>query len=203
MGKSKQKVETKQVATVAPNETYTPYINDAANVLKPSFEAATANNASLMPRVNSALDYYQNTMSSPLTSNPYLEGMISKSNEGITDAVSSRFSQAGRYGSGMFSGTLAKALADNENQYRYQDYTTQQGRADQASRSLLGGVGVSAALPQAASSAYSDAVRQLLGGYTTGTQNGTNTTTQSGGVLQGLLGLGGAALGGWASGGFK
>ncbi len=204
---SKTKTETKQqqTATVAPSQVYAPQIDDAAAVLKPSYEAATANNAALMPRVNSALDYYQNTMSQPLTSNPYLEGIIGKSNQGITDAVSSRFSSAGRYGSGAFSGVLARAIAENENQLRYQDYTTQQGRADQASRSLLGGVGVSAALPQAASSAYADAVRQLLGGYTTssGTSTGTNTTTQSGNVLQGLLGLGGAALGGWASNGFK
>lgn len=205
MGLSKSKTKQTQQATTTttPAPVYAPQIDAAASTLKPAYDAAVANNAALMPRVNASLDYFQNTMSQPLTSNPYLEGIIKNSNTDISNSVSSRFSSAGRYGSGNMTGVLAKALADNENTLRYGDYTTQQGRADSAARSLLGGVGVSAALPQAAAGTYADQIKALLGGYTTGNSTGTSTNQQSGGILQGLLGLGGAALGGWASSGFK
>jgi hypothetical protein len=187
LSKSKQKTTTNNTATTAPSTYSQPYIDNAAAALKPSFDTATANNAALMPRVNASLDYFQNTMSQPLTSNPYLDGIIKNSNADISNSVSSRFSSAGRYGSGNMTGVLAKALADNENTLRYGDYTTQQGRADSAARSLLGGVGVSAALPQAAASTYADQVRALLGGYGTNTSSGTGTTTTSPNMLQMLM----------------
>ncbi len=62
LSSSKQKTTSNQTATVAPSAAYSPYIDSAAASLKPSFDAATANNATLMPRVNSVLDYYGDTI---------------------------------------------------------------------------------------------------------------------------------------------
>lgn len=187
LSSSKTKTTTNQTATTAPSTYSQPYIDSAAGALKPAYEAASANNAALMPRVNASLDYFQNAMSQPLTSNPYLEGIIKNSNADISNSVSSRFSSAGRYGSGNMTGVLAKALADNENTLRYGDYTTQQGRADSAARSLIGGVGVSAALPQAAAGTYADQIRALLGQYNTGTSSGSTVTKSSPNILQMLM----------------
>ncbi len=173
----------------------------AAATLQPSFNAATANNASLMPRVNSVLDYYGGQLSQPLTGNPYLEGIVDKTRRGVTDSVSSRFEGAGRYGSGMYAGALGTALSDSENSLRYQDYTAAQARQSAAAQGILGATGVSAALPQAASGAYADQVRSLLGGYTTGTQNGTSTTSSSPSILSALLQLSANAAKASAGGG--
>lgn len=194
LSSSKQTTKSNQTATVAPSPVYAPQIDSAAATLKPSFDAATANNASLMPRINNVLDYYGSTLAGDrLTGNPFLQGMIDKTNADITTGVDSRFSSAGRYGSGNHAGILAKSLADNENQLRYQDYSAERGYQDAAARGVLTGTAVSSALPQQAAGSYADAIRQLLGGYTTGTQSGTNVTKSTPSLLQIMAQIGQAA----------
>jgi hypothetical protein len=187
LSSSKSKTTSNQTATTAPNAIYAPQIDSAAATLKPAYDAAQANNTALQPRVNSVLDYYSGELSQPLTGNPYLEDIIGKTRRDVTDSVSSRFEGAGRYGSGMYAGALGTALADSENGLRYNDYTQAQARRDAAARGVLGATGVSAALPQAAAGTYADQVRALLGGYTTGTQNETQTTVSSPSLLQLLI----------------
>lgn len=188
---SKQTTKSNQTATVAPSAAYSPYIDSAAASLKPSFDAATANNNALMPRVNSVLDYYGDTLAgNKLNGNPYLQGVIDRTNADVTTGVDSRFASAGRYGSGMHAGILAKSLADNENSLRYQDYATERGYQDAAAGKQLTAVGVSSALPQQAAGTYADQIRALLGGYTTGTQSGTNETKSTPSILSVLMQLG-------------
>ena len=184
LSSSKQKTTSNQTATVAPSAAYSPYIDSAAASLKPSFDAATANNASLMPRVNSVLDYYGDTLAGKnLNGNPFLQSVIDRTNADITTGVDSRFSAAGRYGSGNHAGILAKSLADNENQLRYQNYATERGYQDAAAGKTLGAVGVSSALPQQAAGTYADQIAALLRQYTTGTQSGTSTTKSTPSLL--------------------
>lgn len=57
-----------------------------------------------------------------LSGNTYLDDMISRMGEGITNQVNSQFSKAGRYGSGAYAGALGKELANNESQLRYNNF---------------------------------------------------------------------------------
>lgn len=198
MGLSSSKSKSK--STNAPSTFSMPYIQDAASALKPGFAAATANNASLQPRINSALDFSQGTMNGNfLNGNPHLQGVIDAENRDATNAVSSRFEGAGRYGSGNYSGVLAQSILDNENKLRYGDYAQERSYQNDAPRTLANLAAVSSSLPQAAGSTYADQIRALLGQYNTTT--GTQTTNPGiGGILGGIVGSG---LAGWASGGFK
>ena len=62
-----------------------------------------------------------------LQGNPYLDRILATTRENITNDVNGQFSGAGRYGSGMHAGVLAKYLADAENQARYNKYATERG----------------------------------------------------------------------------
>jgi hypothetical protein len=178
MGLSKSKSSTKSTQTTNPSSYSMPYVTDAAKVLQPGFDAATANNATLMPRINSALDYSQGVMNGDyLNGNSHLQGVIDAANRDITDGVSSRFEGAGRYGSGQYAGVLGRAIADNENKLRYADYAQERAYQNAAPGQLAGLIGVSSALPQAAGNTYAEAVRNLLGSYTT--TDGKSTTTSS------------------------
>lgn len=201
LSSSKQKSTSNQTATVGPNAAYAPYIDNAAAQLRPAYETAQANNMALMPRVNSVLDYYGDTLAGKnLNGNPYLDGIIASTNRGITDQVNSQFSSAGRYGSGMHAGILASRLAEADNGLRYQNYSTERGYQDAAAGRMLSGVAASAALPQAAAGTYADQVRALLGGYTTGTQNGTTTTKNSPSLLSIIAGAANSAASAFAGG---
>lgn len=130
-----------------------------------------------------------------LSGNPYLQSVLDKSNADISDGVSSMFSGAGRYGSGYNQSVLAKALADNENALRYQDYATERGRQSDAidqAQSLMGGsqslLNNAAELPWIGVGALNGNVRQASNGY------GTQSTTSNPGLYQSLLqGVGTAA----------
>jgi hypothetical protein len=191
LSSSKQTTKSNQTATVAPSAAYSPYIDSAAASLKPSFDAATANNATLMPRVNSVLDYYGDTLAGgKMNGNPFLQSVIDRTNADVTRGVGSQFEGAGRYGSGMHAGILAKSLADNENTLRYQDYATERGYQDAAAGKMLPAIGVSSALPQQAAGTYADQIAALLRQYTTGTQSGTNTTKSTPSIMEILMQLG-------------
>lgn len=190
MGLSSKKTKTtsNETATTAPSAAYSPYIDTAAATLKPAYEAANANNQQLMGGIDKGLDYYGDVLDGKyLEGNPYLDDVISRSNEDITSGVASQFSTAGRYGSGYHAGVLADKLAGNENQLRYQNYATERQNQNAAPGGSASLTGISAALPQMASSQYSDQIAQLLGKYVTGTGSGTSTSKTSGGFLGDLL----------------
>lgn len=139
-----------------------------------------------------------------LQGNPYLDGMLNQTRDHITNDVNGQFTSAGRYGSGMHAGILAKALADAENQARYNNYATERGYQNQAveqAQGLMNGsqglLNNAAELPWIGVGALNGNVRQASNGY------GTQTSKQSGGLGQMLGGIAGGVLSGWAGNGFK
>lgn len=138
-----------------------------------------------------------------LNGNPFLDGILSKTRENITNDVASRYSSAGRYGSDYNVGELTRQLADAENQARFQNYAMERGYQDNAvgqAQQLMGGsqglLNNAAELPWIGVGALNGNVRNASGGY------GTQTTTQKQGAGGLLAGIAGAGLSGWASGGF-
>lgn len=145
----------------------------------------------------------RNLSGANLAGNPYLDAILDKTRENVAGSVNDQFGPAGRYGSGMHAAILGRELADAENRARYGDYAQerayQQDAIGQAS-GLMGGsqslLNNAAELPWIGVQAANGAVRQASSGY------GTQTSTQTGGLGQALMGIAGAGLGGWASGGF-
>jgi hypothetical protein len=152
-----------------------------------------------------AQDLVNDTLSGEyLDGNPWLDAMIGQTKENVSNDVASRYSSAGRYGSAYGQGAMAKALADAENQARYQNYATERGYQNDAvgqAQQLMGGsqglLNNAAELPWIGVGALNGNVRNASGGY------GTQTTTQKQGLGGILGGIAGAGLSGWASGGFK
>lgn len=130
----------------------------------------------------------RNLSGANLQGNPYLDAILGETRENVTGAVNDQFGPAGRFGSGMHSAILGRELAKAENDMRYRDYGVERGYQQQAindAQSLMGGsqslLNNAAELPWIGVQAANGAVRQASGGY------GTQTQTQSGGVLNQLL----------------
>lgn len=144
-----------------------------------------------------------------LAGNPHLDGMVERTRGDVTDQVNSIFGRAGRTGSGRHAQDLSRGLADAELGMRYGDYDRERQAMSQAAgmapglfAGQFGGVaptlalaGAAAETPYVGSRLMAQGMGGLLGGY--------NTQTQSQGLGSGLMGLAGAGLSGWASGGFK
>ena len=133
-----------------------------------------------------------------LSGNPYLDAVLGRTRENVSDAVASEFMGAGRYGSGYNQAILARELADAENNARMQDYSRERAYQNDAigqAQSLMGGsqglLNNAAELPWIGVGALNGNVRNASSGY------GTTTTKQSGGLLGSLMQLGGQ-LGGAA-----
>src|SRR5205085_11375830 len=129
-----------------------------------------------------------------LNGNPYLDKMLEQTREDTTNAVNGQFSSAGRYGSGMHAGILAREIAKASDAARYQNYAAERqnqiGAIGQASGLMAGSQSLldnAAELPWMGVGALNGNVRQASNGY------GTTTTTQSQPWGQMLLG---AAMGG-------
>jgi hypothetical protein len=119
----------------------------------------------------------RNLSGANLTANPYLDAILGRTREDVTNSVGDIFGGAGRYGSGMHQAILAKELADAENQARYGDYAQErayQQQAIQDASGLMGGsqslLNNAAELPWIGVQAANGAVRQASGGYGTQTQ---------------------------------
>ena len=123
-----------------------------------------------------------------LNGNPYLDGMLGKTRENITNNVQSQFAGAGRYGSDYNVGELSRQLADAENQMRYQNYGQERAYQNEAigqAQGLMNGtqglLNNAAELPWIGVGALNGNVRQASNGY------GTTTSKQSGNIGQMLL----------------
>lgn len=161
--------------------------------------------------LNAARSHYSDTLSGKyLTGNPYLDQIVSDTNNSVGNAVAASLGTRGLTGGSAHSGILSRELAKNETGLRYQDWANQLARMDNAASSVGSlGQAESAMLdpairayqaqtaPMLAASDYASGIGGLLGQYQTVKQK------QSGGLGQMLAGLGGSALSGWASGGFK
>lgn len=123
-----------------------------------------------------------------LNGNPYLDGMIAKTRDNITNNVQSQFSAAGRYGSDYNVGELSRQLSDAENQMRFQNYGMERGYMQDNignAQNMMGGaqglLNNAAELPWLGVGALNGNIRQASNGY------GTTTTKQSGNIGQMLL----------------
>lgn len=156
------------------------------------------------PTVTAANGYVQDTLGSDPTNNPYLESMISQTNDNVRNQLQASMGSRGLTGSSDYYGLIGKGLAQNEAGLRYADYDRSMDRKAQAA-GMAGGVAAGQYIPLAsalstggfATGAPMDAalrnaagVGGLLGGYT----SSTGTQKQSGGFLGDLLlsGLGAA-----------
>jgi hypothetical protein len=132
-----------------------------------------------------------------LNGNPYLDGMINKTRENITNNVQSQFAGAGRYGSDYNVGELSRQLSDAENQMRFQNYAQERGYQNQAvdqAQSLMNGsqglLNNAAELPWIGVGALNGNVRQASNGY--------GVTKQTGNIGQQLLAGASAAAAAYA-----
>lgn len=220
--KSKSKSSTKPI--------YSSAIEGAANNVTSAFNAAqpgitsTANSLAsavpgLMesyragdPGVQSAMSYNQDVTSGKYLNagNPYLQGQIDQTNDGVRNGLAASLGTRGLTGGSAFGDIITSNLAKNENNLRYQDYSAERTRMDNAA-SAAGGISAAQYQPlsviqsilqsqqapvQAAAGAGSS-IGGLLGSYTNSTQ------TQNMGLGQLAAQLGGSALSAWAGGGFK
>jgi len=65
--------------------------------------------------------------------NPYLQGMIDKTNASTRNGLAASLGTRGLTGGSDFSGIISRALAENETGLRYQDYGAERSRMDSAS----------------------------------------------------------------------
>lgn len=86
------------------------------------------------PGLNGAINYASNVLGGKYLGqgNPYMDSMLSQTRENVGNAVNSTFSMAGRTGGGNHAERLGQGLANAENQMRYQDYSQERDRMQQA-----------------------------------------------------------------------
>lgn len=187
MGLSSKKTKTTESQTLAPNATYAPQINDAAAVLRPGYEKSSAILDKYQPSFDAARGYAGDVLSGKYldNQNPYIDNIAGQVRDNVTNGVNGQFQMAGRYGSGMHAGILAKQLADAENQLRFGAYNTERGYQNAAPGQIAQLATVNAGLPQAIAGNYADSIGGLLGKYIQA--DGKSTTKSSGGFLGDLI----------------
>lgn len=142
-----------------------------------------------------ANQHWSNLLSHGPQSNPYLENIIGQMREGVGNEVNSQFAGAGRYGSGAHNQVIARALADQEAQLRYQDYGTQTARQDAAANAaqgasvadngaLMAALGLGAELPYTGSSNLANSLGALFNGGT----STSKSVTKGPSLFQTILG---------------
>lgn len=136
-----------------------------------------------------------------LNANPYTTALANQAGEAAGNAVNSAFSNAGRTGGGNHATELAAGVDRAQNQVLFQNHQNERGLQNQALGQLpgfstsqfagysplLGAQQLAGQLPYYGANALGG-IGGLYGGY------GTQTGTQPGGWLNGLLGAG-ASLG--------
>lgn len=186
-----------------------PDINNVTGTLRSTFGDYSATN----PTLDAANGYASDVLGGKYLTqgNPYLQGMIDTTNESVADRVNALFSRSGQTGSSRQIGELGKQLSAAENNLRYQDYTSERARMDGAASNAVGlnsaanqNVQTQATLGQVLTGIGTDAAQQYaqsIAGLWGNNLNTTQKTSQGIGTV--LAGLGGSALAGLASGGFK
>lgn len=220
MGKS-------STTTTKPWKEAQPYILGAANTLQGTYNEQAGKIADAAGQVggylgtaldkygkgdattNAAQGYAQDVVGGKyLNGNPHLQSVIDNTNNDIMNQTQASLSLKGLTGGSNYADLIAKRIAQNTSNLRYQDYGNERQAMTQAASmapslnasqnsnlgpalSILGTYG----MPLDAASQYAGSVGGLLGNYT--------TTKQTQGLGSSLAGILGAGLSGWASGGFK
>lgn len=143
----------------------------------------------------------RNLSGANLGGNPYLDAILGRTRENVTNSVGDQFGTAGRFGGGMHAAILSRELADAENRARYQDYGIERGYQQdaigQAGNMMQGATGLlnnAAELPWTGIQAANGAVRQASAGY------GTQTQTRSPALGEMLLGAASGGLNAYVMG---
>ena len=162
--------------------------------------------------INAARGFLEGELGADAANNPYLDEMVAMSNDNVRNTLQAKMGTRGLTGGSDYYGLIGRQLAQNETGLRYNDYNNTKARQMQAAGMSPGVVAgeyiplsagmqagqAGAMLPIQAAAANAAGTGGLLGQYV----NGKQTTKQSGGFLDSLMGLAGAGLSGWASGGF-
>lgn len=153
------------------------------------------------PAVNAARGYVTDTLGMDAANNPYLNDMISQTNDSVRNQLQAKLGTRGLTGSSDYYGLIGRELAKNETGLRYNDYNTTMDRKAQAA-GLASNVAAAdlltlapalstgqmgAMLPMQGALQYAAGTGGLLGGYQTA--NGTQTQQSNPGLL-GILGTG-------------
>lgn len=157
------------------------------------------------PTVQAAQGFLTDTLSTDPQNNPYLDDMVSLTNDNTRRAIQTQLGTRGGIGGSSERDIVSRALSEQELGMRYADYDNQQNRRMQAAgltpsvtssqyiplAAAMEAGQTGAMLPLQASLANSAGVGGLLGQY----QNQTGTQTQNSGFM-GVLGAGlqGASL---------
>lgn len=189
------------------------------NKNQPNIERLSGNANTLSDSLNSrfgmgmagsdqARQFYMDTLARSPQQNPYLDQILGQTRSDVANDVNSQFSLAGRYGSGAHAGMLTKEMANAENGLRYQDYSAQQARQDQAAGALtganqgeaaqaLGALPVAAELPYTGTDHMANQLAALFSG------GNSKSVQYSPNPLWGALGAGLGAAGAYFRGGGK
>lgn len=122
-------------------------VNSVYNAAKPGLESLTSTVQGIIPSIvdkyqqgnpvlNSANAYAGNVLGGQyLNGNPYLEGMIDKTNNDIASRMGGAFGSRGTFGSTAHLGAMARAQAEAENALRYNNYNQERGYQQQVMQS--------------------------------------------------------------------
>lgn len=213
-------------STTGPSKFAKPYIKAAANEAQSVYDQNKGANAEIAtsiqgllpgvidkynagnPAVKAATDYTTGVLGGQYAQgNPYLEQMIGRTADDVTDRVSGSLGTRGRTGGDAHSAILGRELATAENGMRYQDYSAERDRMAQAA-GMAPGLAVAdyagiipalsvaeagAELPYAGINSYAGNIGGLLGQYT--------TTKNKQGIGSALLGAASQAAGAFAASG--
>jgi len=159
------------------------------------------------PNVSAARTYNSDVLSGKyLDNNPYLQGVIDKTNNSVLNNQQAVLGTRGLTGGSDYMKLAAQALADNEAGLRYQDYGAERDRMGQAVSQVPGIIAAENGILDPAFAAY-DAmqapVRAAAGyGSTIGGLLGQYQVQKSKGSLAGLLAqMAGNAAQAYAGGG--
>lgn len=219
--KAKSKTETRPIYS-AQIEGAAGNINSAYSAQAPKIGAITDQLGSLVPglldrytsgdpNITAARDYDKAVLGREfLGSNPHLDDIVQRSNDGVRNGVAASLGTRGLTGGSAFSDIISRNLAANDTNLRYQDYSAERARMDAAANragtygaaeqtpiaSILNILGAQQ-MPLQTAVGAGNGVGGLLGQYT----NQSTTSTPSIAML--MAQMAGNAASAYAGGGFK
>jgi hypothetical protein len=191
----------KSKSTNDPSAFAKPYITSGANAVQSAYQSNQPNIANIssflqsnMPSIGARLTNdpglaaaggYNNDVlgGKYLNGNPHLQNVIDNTNSDVANRVNASIGTRGGAGGSAQSAILARELAKNEGNLRYQDYATERGYQDHAvgNAAQLSGAGDNnlqtllqyltgqATIPQSGATTYASSIGGLMSPYQTKT----------------------------------
>lgn len=194
-------------------------VTSAYNRQAPKLSAITDQLGGLVPglleryrngdaNVNAAKGYNTDVLSGKyLDSNPYIDAIVDKSNNDVSNRLAASLGTRGLAGGSAFGDIISRAVSDNANTLRFNNYNTERGRMDTAA-GMAPGLAAAGELPLAslleiaqaqqmpvqAAAGYGSSIGGLLGAYTNQTQKSSPS------LFSQLIGAASNAAGAYAAG---